>query len=143
MNPGMNLKPIDSQDPTCLMNLQSESILLSSLQSYLSFNFSHFSSKKFTIVKFMKNAYFALKNEIFWHLEKHQNPRLPQRCIWDHRCVSSVNPWRLFVRNSLQNSTGLRAFFFFCQIKSAKSKNLPNLRWGSTETSDHRYVPLL
>ena len=80
-NPGMKPTSIDIQYPTCLVNLQSESILLSSFQSYLGFNFSTFLAK----ISPLKNGNFALKKEIFWQLET--NLQLPLNWIWDHRCI--------------------------------------------------------
>ena len=57
-NSGIKPTSIDREDPISLKNLQSESILLSSLQSYLDFNF-------FPTEKVMENGCFLLKNDFF------------------------------------------------------------------------------
>ena len=46
--------------------------------------FYHFSSKYFNLEKVMRNGYFPVKKEFFWHLETLWNPRLPLKWIWDH-----------------------------------------------------------
>ena len=76
------------RDPISLINLQSESIFLSSLQSYRGFNFSsHFSSKIFNLDKVMRNTNFSDKKEFFWHLKSLWDPSLPWKCRWDQPCI--------------------------------------------------------
>ena len=64
-NPVIKPTSIEREDPISLINLQSEWIFLSSLQSYCSFNFFHFSSKIFNLNKVMRNADFPDKKEFF------------------------------------------------------------------------------
>jgi len=78
---------IDSQDPICLKNLQSESILLSSLQSYLCFNFFHFPPRfsplkklwRMHILLSRKNFLTSLRSSLYRHPIKSYSKNIVRR----------------------------------------------------------------
>ena len=145
-NPVINPTSIEREDQISLINLQSELILLFSLQSYLSFNSFLLFLQNFNLDKVMRNLDFPVKKEFFLTSEIAPGPPITFEILlngWRYRAdlngISKVFEGPGAIPDVKKNSffkihrAGAKKItknrFDHCLIERKKSGNLKKKLW--------------